>query len=269
MAIGADVLGRPEILVRIEEEQRARRRLFRGKFGAVWLVLVGGLVATLFVTGNITQEFYDKWGRYILEGSGLTIIICVSSIALATTLALAGAVGRLSRNVYAYSVASLYVSLVRGTPLLVQIFFVFFALPEVGIVLDALQAGILALGFNYGAYMTEIFRAGIQAVPRGQREAAEALGMPERHIMRRIVLPQGIRIVIPAVGNEFIAMIKDSALVSTISVTELLWRARRAGTQEFQTLQALLLAALIYWILTMIFSYFQERLERRLARSDR
>ena len=117
----------------------------------------------------------------------------------------------ISSNPIWYGLASLYVSLVRGTPLLVQIFIIFFALPQLGIVLPPIPAGIIALAFNYGAYMTEIFRAGIQAVPRGQREAAGALGMPERLVLRRIVLPQAVRIVIPAIGNDFIAMIKDSS----------------------------------------------------------
>ena len=258
-----------ELLARIASDQRERRRWFRGKFALVWLVLIGGLLALLYATGNIDPDWYLLWGPYILEGTGTTLIICITSIVFATVLALFGALGRLSTRPVVYSVASLYVSLVRGTPLLVQLYFVYYGLPEVGIVLPGLTAGIIALSFNYGAYMTEIFRAGIQAVPRGQREAAEALGMPERLIMRRIVLPQAVRIVIPAIGNEFIAMIKDSALVSTIAVTELLFRARRVGTREFHTLQAMLLAALVYWILTIIFSYFQERLERRMARADR
>ena len=268
MAVDTALSGR-ELLARISEDQRARRRLFRGKFAVVWLVLIGGLVGLLYATGNIDPEWYLVWGPYILEGIGTTLIICFSSIIFATGLALLGAFGRLSPRPVVYSVASLYVSLVRGTPLLVQLYFVYYALPEVGLVLPGLVAGIIALSFNYGAYMTEIFRAGIQAVPQGQREAAEALGMPERLIMRRIVLPQAVRIVIPAIGNEFVAMIKDSALVSTISVTEILWRARRVGTREFRTLQAMLLAALVYWVLTIIFSYFQERLEKRMARSDR
>jgi polar amino acid transport system permease protein len=161
------------------------------------------------------------------------------------------------------------VSLVRGTPLLVQIFFIYFALPQLGIILPALLAGILALGFNYGAYMTEIFRAGIQAVPRGQREAAEALGLPEGLVLRRIVLPQATRIVIPAIGNDFISMIKDSALVSAITVQEVLNRAETAGRPTLHTLQALVIAALVYWILTIMFSLVQERLERRMARGDR
>jgi polar amino acid transport system permease protein len=268
MASDTALRGR-ELLDQISASQRARRRWFRGKFAIIWLVLIGGLVALLSATGNIDPAWYAVWGPYILEGTGTTLIICVTAIVFATALALLGAFGRLSSRPVVYAVASLYVSLVRGTPLLVQLYFVYYGLPEVGIVLPGLTAGIIALSFNYGAYMTEIFRAGIQAVPRGQREAAEALGMTERNIMLRIVLPQAVRIVIPAIGNEFIAMIKDSALVSTIAVTELLFRARRVGTREFHTLQAMLLAALVYWVLTMIFSYVQERLEKRMARSDR
>jgi len=127
---------------------------------------------------------------------------------------------------------------------------------------------VIALSFNYGAYMTEIFRAGIQAVPRGQTEAAAALALPQPLITRRIVLPQATRIVIPAIGNEFIAMLKDSALVSFLAVQEILWRADTVGRNALQPIAALLIAALVYWVLTMVFSYFQSRLEGRLARSD-
>ena len=129
--------------------------------------------------------------------------------------------------------------------------------------------GIVALSFNYGAYMTEVFRAGIQAIPRGQIEAAGAIGMTDRLTMRRVILPQAVRIVTPAIGNEFIAMIKDSALVSLLGVQELLWRAQRVGTQNFRALETLMLAALVYWILTIVFSLFQDRLEKRMAESDR
>jgi polar amino acid transport system permease protein len=245
---------------------RWRRRLI---FAAVWIVLVGGLGAFLFYAGRVEWEFIFRSGPYILQGAGITVLISILSILLGTTLAIIGALGRLSTNPVIYAIASLYVSLVRGTPLLVQIFFAYYALPQAGIVLDPIPTGVAALGFNYGAYMTEIFRAGIQAVPPGQREAAQALGMPGPHIFRRIVLPQAVRIVIPAIGNEFIAMIKDSSLLSIITVQELLWRAGGAGRAEFQTIPAFLLAALAYWVLTIIFSVFQERLERRLAKSDR
>jgi len=259
---------RPAILSAIEAADGRRRRWFRFQYAAVWVVLVGLLVVALWLTNNFDTAWISEWGPYIIGGTGTTILVCVVSIVLATTLAVIGAIGRLSGNAIASGLAGLYVSLVRGTPLLVQIYFVYLALPQFGIRLDALVAGIIALGFNYGAYMTEIFRAGIQAVPRAQREAAESLGMPERFVMRRVVLPQAVRIVIPAIGNDFVAMIKDSALISTISVTELLWRASAVGNRNFRTLQALLIAAAIYWLLTIVFSFFQERLERRMARGD-
>jgi polar amino acid transport system permease protein len=262
-------LDRPTILHDLERAQMRARTLRRIKFALVWLVLVGGLVTVLWATGNIDPGFIAEWSGFILGGAELTVIVCVASIMLATTLALFGALARLSDNVVLSATASLYVSLVRGTPLLVQIYFIYFALPQVDIILPPVEAGIIALGFNYGAYMTEIFRAGIQAVPKGQREAAQALGMPEHLITRRIVLPQAIRIVIPAIGNEFIAMIKDSSLVSLIGVRELLWRARGVGTRQIATLEAMIIAAAVYWMLTIIFSFFQERLERRMARGDR
>jgi polar amino acid transport system permease protein len=213
--------------------------------------------------------FLGTWWQFILGGAWLTIVLAVCSILLALVLAILGAIGRLSRNPVINGTASLYVSLIRGTPLLVQIIFWFYALAEAGIVLEPLQCGIAALGFNYGAYLTEIFRAGIQAVPPGQREAAEALGMREGMLMRRIVLPQAVRIVVPAIGNEFIAMIKDTSLVFVISIQELLWRAQTAGRTQVRILEALVFAAAVYWIMTIVFSFFQERLERRLARSDR
>jgi polar amino acid transport system permease protein len=123
---------------------------------------------------------------------------------------------------------------------------------------------------NYGAYMTEIFRSGIQAVGHGQGEAADALGMTYRKKMRRVVLPQAFRIIIPPTGNEFIAMMKDTALVSVLGVplatADIFRRADLVGKASFKNLEALLLAAAMYWILTVIFSYFQGRLERRVSR---
>ena len=267
--IAFDVQRRTPILEQVGGARRRARVLFRLKFILVWVVLVAAIGIFFWNVGRVDTGFVLRAWPYIVGGAAITVLVSVVSIVVATVLALIGAVGRLSTNAIIYSVASLYVSLVRGTPLLVQILFIFFALPQAGIILPAIPAGIAALAFNYGAYMTEIFRAGIQAVPRGQREAAQALGMPERLIFRRIVLPQAVRIVTPAIGNEFIAMIKDSSLVSVITVQELLWRAQRAGRQDFQYLPALLIAAVVYWVLTMIFTFWQGRLERRMARGDR
>ena len=249
---------------------RRRRIRFRMLFALTWLVLIVGLVVLLTSGKNgFNSAFVQEWGGYIVSAAPVTIFLSAVSIALAVVFALIGAFGRLSTSAIAFGAASLYVSLVRGTPLLVQIFFFYLALAEVGIVLPLLVAGIAALSFNYGAYMTEIFRAGIQAVPRGQQEAARALGMPEPLVMRRIVLPQAVRIVTPAIGNEFIAMIKDSSLVSVIGVQEVLWRAQTSGRRTINIFEAVLIAALVYWVLTIVFSLLQDRLERRMARSDR
>jgi polar amino acid transport system permease protein len=260
---------RSTIVDDIERAQRTKGRRGRTIFILVWVGLMAAIALLLLATNNVDGPWIATWAPFIIGGAGVTIFICVTSITLATALAVVGALARLSSNTVVYALASFYVSIVRGTPLLVQIFFIYFALPQLGIILPALLAGILALGFNYGAYMTEIFRAGIQAVPRGQREAAEALGLPEGTVMRRIVLPQAIRIVIPAIGNDFISMIKDSALVSAITVQEVLNRAETVGRPSLHTLQALVIAALVYWILTIAFSLVQERLEARMRRSDR
>jgi polar amino acid transport system permease protein len=257
------------ILEQIKRSRRRRRLSFRVQFFLTWTVLIVGLVVILASRRRgFDMEFLQEWAGFILTGAGTTVMVSALAITFATVLAVLGALGRLSANPIIAGVASLYVSLVRGTPLLVQILFAYLALAEVGLVLPVLAAGIGALSFNYGAYLTEIFRAGIQAVPRGQREAAQALGMPERLVMRRIVLPQAFRIVVPAIGNDFIAMLKDSALVSIIAVPELLWKAQAAGRPNIRIFEALAFAALVYWLLTMVFSFFQERLEQRLARSD-
>lgn len=259
---------RATIVERVAAARQRARSLWRVRFAAAWSVLVAILLVFLASTDNLDFDWIQRNWFYIVQGAGLTVVISAAAIVLATVLALFGALGRLSSMPEVNGLASLYVSLIRGTPLIVQIFFVFYALPQVGIILDPIPTGIVALGLNYGAYMTEIFRAGIQAVPQGQREAAQALAMPERLLFRRIVMPQAVRIVIPAVGNEFIAMIKDSALVNFIGVQELFWRAEVTGTRDARSLQAFAVAAAFYWAVTIIFSFFQDRLERRMARSD-
>jgi polar amino acid transport system permease protein len=261
--------GGPVSIVKAIAEARSQaRRRFRTLFVLTWFILVGGLVLAIWSTGRFSSDFLNEYGWAILGGIPLTIGVSICAIVFATMFAIIGALGRLSRRAPIYAAATLYVSMVRGTPLVVQVFFVYSALPQFGIVLPAFIAGVFALSFNYGAYMTEIFRAGIQAIPRGQTEAAAALGMTERDTMRRVVLPQAIRIVIPAIGNEFIAMIKDSALVSFVGLTELFWRAKTYGSQTFQNFTALMMAALLYWIMTIVFSLAQERLEKRMAESE-
>jgi len=261
--------GLPDLGALITTNQRTRAVAWRAQFMLVWLIILSGLVAFILFTIKLDAQFLVKVIPFIIGGAGMTILVSFFSIAMAIILASLGALGRLSRNPIANGVASFYVSLVRGTPLLLQIYFIYLALPQAGIVLPELICGIIALGFNYGAYMTEIFRAGIQAVPSGQTEAAESLGMSGRTTFMRIIAPQAFRIVTPAIGNDFIAMLKDSSLVSAIGVQELLWKAQAAGRPTYQSMQTLIVAALVYWLMTLAFSYFQGRLERGMASADR
>lgn len=259
-------------------ETRSGRIPFKAKKYATY-ALIFALGALLFGAFQFDTEFMFEWLPFILGGVPLTLLMCFGGIALAIPLALLGALGRLSTNAFFNGVASFYVSFIRGTPLIAQIFFIYFAFPELAfapgapdflqplLVYDIRFAGMLALGINYGAYMSEIFRAGIQSVGGGQIEAAHALGMSGGQTLRRIVLPQALRVVIPPTGNEFIAMLKDSALVGLAgSVTELFNRAQTVGKAESRSLETLLVAALIYWALTSFFSIFQRMLERRMER---
>ncbi len=259
---------------------------FALKSAAVWVVIF--LVLGLFFA---LAKFDTGWMQdnlsFIAGGLRNTFITAVGGIVLAILLAALGALGRLSRNPVAYGISGFYVSFFRGTPLIVQMFLIYSALPQVGgnlagrypdlkdsfdtvFVLNAALAGTLALGLNYGAYMTEIFRAGIQSVSPGQSEAAEALGMTHGQRMRKVVLPQAFRVIIPPTGNEFIAMMKDTALITFLGVTiqnaEIFRRATLVGKADFKNLEALIVAAALYWALTAIFTFFQSRLEKRLSK---
>jgi len=253
---------------------------FTLKLAAVWATILG-VLALLFAGADFDTDWMREHAGFIARGLTWTIVIAVASIVLACVLALLGALGRLSRNAIAVGVTSFYTSFFRGTPLIVQLFLIYLGLPQIGInlgdpwadwlTLDVFTAGIIALGLNYGAYMTEIFRAGIQSVGHGQSEAAEALGMTYRQKMRRVVLPQAVRVIIPPTGNEFIAMLKDTALVSFLGASldqmEIFRRAQLLGRADFRNLEALIVAALMYWGLTTVFQYFQLRLERRLSKA--
>jgi polar amino acid transport system permease protein len=268
-------------------EMASARVPFRLKVALVWAVLF--LIAGAFfaVAGFDTAWMRDNLS-FIAYGLRYTLTIALAGIVLAIALAGLGALGRLSSNPVAYGLSGFYVSFFRGTPLIVQMFLIYLAMPQVArglsdregfpsisgdfanvFVLDAAIAGTLALGLNYGAYMTEIFRAGIQSVNSGQGEAADALGMTHSRKMRIVVLPQALRVVIPPTGNEFIAMMKDTALVSFLGVTvasaEIFRRSQLVGKADLKNLEAYLLAAALYWLLTAVFSFFQAKLERRIS----
>ncbi len=263
------------------QHQRAEQR-FQLAVAGSWILLLA-LLGLLFSgirleLGGITYlkaikidfSFIQTWAPYISQGVWETLGISVLSILFATLLALLAALGRLSRFPPIYALATFYVSLIRGTPLFLQVMFFFLALPQLGIQLPGLWAGVLALGINYGAYMSEIFRAGITSVGKGQQEASLALGLSYAQTMRRVVLPQALRFAIPPTGNEFIAMLKDSALVSATGfVHEIMWRATKVGRSNFRNLEALIVAAVFYWVMTLLFTSLQSRLERYMSRGER
>ena len=260
---------------------------FRVKVALVWVALLSAM-AFLFWGASFNQEWIRENVGFIARGLVFTLVIALGGIVLAVTLALVGALGRLSRNPIAYGVSGFYTSFFRGTPLIVQLSLFYSAMPRTAQTLldkfpnflpqnfddlftwTAFQVGIVVLGLNYGAYMTEIFRAGIQSVSHGQAEAADALGMTYRQKMRRVVLPQAFRVIIPPTGNEFIAMMKDTALISVLGQSlesmELFRRAQLLGNADVKPLEALITAAGLYWVLTAIFTFFQSRLERRVSR---
>ncbi len=236
----------------------------------LWTVPVGLPVNAGISTIGLDWEFMNSWAPFIFQGIGQTIGISALSIVFATLLALLAALGRLSTLPPIYALSTFYVSLIRGTPLFLQVMFFFLALPQLGIELPGLWAGVVALGLNYGAYMSEIFRAALLSVGKGQREAATALGMTPAQTMVRIVLPQALRFAVPPTGNEFIAMLKDSALVSATGfVHEIMWRATKVGRANFRNLEALVIAAVFYWFMTLLFTTLQDRLEKYMARGER
>ncbi|GJQ51854.1 MAG: hypothetical protein HKUEN02_07010 [Anaerolineaceae bacterium] len=263
-----------DLLVAVQKRKQAQ---FRMGVGATWGILLliliflfSGKSIGSYQTIQLNTEFMRNNLAFIGGGLGQTLFVSILSILLAMLLALLTALGRLSTFPPIFALSTFYVSLIRGTPLYLQIFFFFLALPQLGIILSGVLAGVLALGLNYGAYMSETFRAALSSVGKGQREAATALGMTPLQTMRRVILPQALRFAIPPMGNDFISMTKDSALVSATGfVHELMWRAQKVGRAQFNNLEALLMAAMFYWVMTLLLTFLQSRLEAYLAKGDR
>lgn len=200
---------------------------------------------------------------YLLVGAKTTILLSLVSMALALVLGLLAALARLSRHAPLRWLSNIYVEIIRGTPLLVQLFIVYYGLPQYGIRLDAFVAGFLTLGLHYGAYLSEVYRAGIVAVERGQIEAAQSIGMSRGQILREVVLPQAIPVVLPPLGNYFISMLKDSALTATISVTELLRAGQLQVAITFRAMEIYLMIAAVYFAISFPIALLIRHLERR------
>jgi polar amino acid transport system permease protein len=233
------------------------------QIGIVWIELFLLFLAFAYSFDLKMSFIQSRIGLMITQGLFTTIYISAVSIVIATVIAIVGAIAKLSNNGFAYAIASFYTSLFRGLPLLLQVYLIYKGLPQIGFMVDAVPAGITALSLCYGAYMTEIFRAGIQSIPRGQWEASRALGFRFGLIMRKIILPQAVPIIIPPTGNQFIAMLKDSSLVSVLGVWELMYLAKTLGQRDFRHMEMLLTAAMIYWGLTIILEIIQARIEEK------
>ena len=201
----------------------------------------------------------------LLQGAVVTVQVTALSFLLSSAIGLVLALGKLSPVRAVSWAASTVVNVIRGLPIIVQLFYIYFVLPEVGIQLTAFQAGVIGLGIAYSAYQAEIFRAGIEAVDPGQREAALAMGMRPALLMRRVVLPQAFRIALPPYGNTLVMMLKDSSLVSTITVAEMTRQGQLIAASTFQNMTVYTLVALLYLAMSLPLVWGLRRLEKRFG----
>jgi len=205
---------------------------------------------------------------FLLKGAVFTVVLSVGGMAFGLALGFGLALMRLSRVRPIDWLARVYVSFFRGTPLLVQLFLIYYGLPQVGLELDPLPAALIGFSLNMAAYACEILRAAIGSIERGQWEAAASIGMTRAQAMRRVILPQAARTALPPLGNSFISLVKDTALAATIQVPELFRQAQLITARTFEVFTMYLAAALIYWVLASVLAHVQHRLERRVNRHD-
>jgi polar amino acid transport system permease protein len=217
-------------------------------------------------------DFSPVWAgwRALLAGTGVTLEITAAALVLSCFLGLLIGLGRLNKDrAIIYGFCTTYLTLVRGTPLLVQLFILFFGLPHFGIQLPAYVCGIFGLGIYSAAYVSEIVRGSIQSVEKGQMEAARSLGLPYRMAMRKVILPQAFVRMIPALGNEFIALIKNSALVSLLTIADVMHEGEKIISVSYRSLEVYLAIAVIYLILTGTTTLILRRTEQMLRADGR
>jgi cystine transport system permease protein len=212
------------------------------------------------------QLFLDSFWPIVWGGISGTIPLALASFAIGLVLALVVALMRLSKNPVVSNIARFYVSVIRGTPLLVQLFVIFYGLPSIGLVIDPWPSAIVAFSLNVGGYAAEVIRAAILSVPKGQWEAAYTIGMSPATTLRRVILPQAARVSVPPLSNTFISLVKDTSLASLILVTELFRVSQEIASATFEFMLIYLEAALIYWLFCLVLSGGQSVLEKRLDR---
>ncbi|HPS56657.1 MAG TPA: amino acid ABC transporter permease [Spirochaetota bacterium] len=231
---------------------------------SAWRIAFYGAISLLVLLPLISPEPYRDILLFIPDGVVKTFQVTVLSIIFALVIGLLVGLGRISRITLVNRVCTVYVEIIRGIPLLVQLFYIYYALAKFVMIMD-ITAAVIAMSVCYGAYISEIFRAGIQSIPKGQMEAALALGLSRTQCIYRIILPQTIKVVLPPIGNEFIALLKDSSLVSILAVSDLLRRGREYASTTFNYFETYTVIAIIYLIMTLFFSrlvgYMEERMK--------
>lgn len=213
-------------------------------------------------------DFFKDYGRYYVSGALYTVSLSFCSVIIGGLLAVVIAQGRMSENKILSKLANFYIKVVRGTPLMVQLLLIYYGLYGIGINLGDFASGVLVLSLNSAAYIAEIIRSGIQAVGKGQMEAARSLGMTKKQAMRKIIYPQAFKNILPSLGNEFAALIKETSIVSVVGLRDLMFEANMVRGRTFMPFTPILTAAVIYYILTYLCSIGVERLEKRLKASD-
>ncbi|AKF94322.1 amino acid ABC transporter permease [Brevibacillus sp. 7WMA2] len=214
------------------------------------------------IIGIIVDSFFPLLKAGILFTIPLTLV----SFIIGLILAFFTAIARLSTNKLLYGISSFYVWVIRGTPLLVQLFIIFYGLPKLGVTIDPFPAAIIGFSLSVGAYNSEVIRAAIQSVPKGQWEAAYTIGMTKNQARRRIILPQALRVAIPPLGNSFISLVKDTSLAATITVTEMFQISQQITAMTYEPLVLYCEVAIIYLFFSTILSALQSRVEHRLER---
>ena len=236
----------------------------KGLFTA-WRISFFGAIGVLLCLIIFQPDPYQRILAFLPDGILVTFQVTIYSILMALVIGLVTGLGRISRNKYINLVASTYVEIVRGVPLLVQLFYIYYALGKFVQVPD-MMAAVIAMSFCYGAYMGEVFRAGISSIHKGQTEAARSLGFNRAQTMFYVILPQAWRTILPPVGNEFIALLKDTSLVSILAVADLLRRGREFASESFLYFETYTMVAIIYLIITLILSKLVSVMEERLSR---
>jgi polar amino acid transport system permease protein len=270
--------------MKIEQEPIAQKGLtaFPGEEPGThmdpWWGLVIVVIIAVILLIAVRPDPYGRIFRFVSDGIGITAMATATSFLLVVVVGLIGGLGRLAKNPVIYGISTLYVEVVRGIPLLVQLIFWYYAFPALvqgigdansiaflsNFRAPALPMAIFGLTICYGAYMSEIYRAGIQSIPKGQVEAARSLGMNYAQTMRYVILPQAVRVILPPMGNEFVSLLKDSSLVSVVAVADMTRRGQEFMSVNFIPLETWLMIALLYLVMTLFSARIVAWIEKRV-----